>query len=217
MEVVPLVHTGARNASAQHNNLIVKERLVALQTTRKRTCWPWAVVRAFSGRWNRSWLTSGRKLVTSICEHMQTHNVHRWSDPSSSFFEILLDLHWTKWYLITSQTRVKRVNLIHHQTILKRVWPMMHLHPRCLDRPLGPSLAARNRLSLSLPLSFSSSSYFLSFSIQKRKLPGSHRLMASSISVLSEPERVNLVVQALKPDYLLLDIFLRLRSETWTQ
>ena len=31
--------------------------------------------------------------------------------------------------------------------------------------------------------------------------------MASTISVLGEPERVNLVVWALKPDYLLLDIF----------
>ena len=41
--------------------------------------------------------------------------------------------------------------------------------------------------------------------------------MASTISVLGEPERVNLVVRALKPDYLLLDIFLHLRSETWTQ
>ena len=41
--------------------------------------------------------------------------------------------------------------------------------------------------------------------------------MASSISVLGEPERVNLVVRALKPDYLLLDIFLHLRLETWTQ
>ena len=40
--------------------------------------------------------------------------------------------------------------------------------------------------------------------------------MASTISVLGEPERVNLVVRALKPDYLLLDIFLHLRSETWT-
>ena len=28
---------------------------------------------------------------------------------------------------------------IHHRTILKRVWPMMHPHPRCLDHPLGPS------------------------------------------------------------------------------
>ena len=46
---------------------------------------------------------------------------------------------WTKRYLITSQTRVKRVSRIHHRTILKRVWPMMHLHPRSLDRPLGPS------------------------------------------------------------------------------
>ena len=42
-------------------------------------------------------------------------------------------------------------------------------------------------------------------------------LMASTISVLGEPERVNLVVRALNPDYLLLDIFLHLRSETWTQ
>ena len=77
-------------------------------------------------------------------------------------------------------------------------------------------LAARNRLSLSLPLSFSSSSYFLSFSIQKWIFPVSHRLMVSTISVLGEPERVNLV-WALKPDYLLLDIFLHLRLETWTQ
>ena len=41
--------------------------------------------------------------------------------------------------------------------------------------------------------------------------------MASTISVLDEPELVNLVVRALNPDYLLLDIFLHLRSETWTQ
>ena len=41
--------------------------------------------------------------------------------------------------------------------------------------------------------------------------------MASTIRVLSEPERVNLVVRTLKPDYLLLDIFLHLRSETSTQ
>ena len=41
--------------------------------------------------------------------------------------------------------------------------------------------------------------------------------MSSTISVLGELERVNLVVRALKPDYLLLDIFLHLRPETWTQ
>ena len=41
--------------------------------------------------------------------------------------------------------------------------------------------------------------------------------MASLISVLGEPERVNLVVRGLKPDYLLLDIVLHLRSETWIQ
>ena len=40
--------------------------------------------------------------------------------------------------------------------------------------------------------------------------------MAFTISVRGEPERVNLVVRALEPDYLLLDIFLHLRSETWT-
>ena len=45
----------------------------------------------------------------------------------------------------------------------------------------------------------------------------SPRLMVSTISVLGEPERVNLVVGALKPDYLPLDIFLHLRSETLTQ
>ena len=28
---------------------------------------------------------------------------------------------------------------------------------------------------------------------------------------------MNLVIRALEPDYLLLDIFLHLRSETWTQ
>ena len=55
----------------------------------------------------------------------------------------------------------------------------MHLHLRCLDRPLGPS-----------------------FSKQKWILPVSHRIMASTISVRGEPERVNLVVQALEPDYL---------------
>ena len=41
--------------------------------------------------------------------------------------------------------------------------------------------------------------------------------MASTISVLGEPEGVNLVARSLNPDYLLLDIFLHLRSETWTQ
>ena len=45
----------------------------------------------------------------------------------------------TKLYVITSQTRVKRVSRIHHRSILKRVWPTMHLHTRCLDRPQGPS------------------------------------------------------------------------------
>ena len=35
--------------------------------------------------------------------------------------------------IITSLTRVKRVSWIHHRTILKRVWPMMHLHTRCLN------------------------------------------------------------------------------------
>ena len=38
-------------------------------------------------------------------------------------------------------------------------------------------LAARNRLSLSLPLSFSSSSYYLSFSIQKASNLLSHRMV----------------------------------------
>ena len=41
--------------------------------------------------------------------------------------------------------------------------------------------------------------------------------MAYTISVLGEPEQVNLVARALKQDYLLLDIILHLRSETWTQ
>ena len=41
--------------------------------------------------------------------------------------------------------------------------------------------------------------------------------MAATTSTHGEPERVNLVVQSLKPDDLSLDIFLHLRSETWTQ
>ena len=61
------------------------------------------------------------------------------------FFFLWFCRTWTKRYLITSQTRVKRVSRIHHRIIL-----------------IG--LAARNRLLLS----FSSSSYFLSFSIQKK-------------------------------------------------
>ena len=68
---------------------------------------------------------------------------------------------------------------------------------------------------------FSTSSSFILFFVllpfflnTKWKLPVSHRLMASSISVLGEPELVNLVVRALKRDYLLLNIFLHLRSET---
>ena len=40
--------------------------------------------------------------------------------------------------------------------------------------------------------------------------------MASTISVRGEPERVKLVGRALEPDYLLLYIFLHLRSKTWT-
>ena len=51
----------------------------------------------------------------------------------------------------------------------------------------------------------------------KSILPVSHMLMASTVSVRGEPERVNLVVRALKPDYLLLDIFLHFQSETWIQ
>ena len=41
--------------------------------------------------------------------------------------------------------------------------------------------------------------------------------MASTISVRGEPGLVNLVVRALGRNCLLLDIFLHLRSETWTQ
>ena len=59
--------------------------------------------------------------------------------------------------------------------------------------------------------------YFLSFSNKKSILPVSHRLLASTIIVRGEPERVNLIVRALEPDYLLLDIFLHLQSEPWTQ
>ena len=41
--------------------------------------------------------------------------------------------------------------------------------------------------------------------------------MASTIGVLGEPERVNIVVRALKRDYLPFNIFLHLRSETQTK
>ena len=34
---------------------------------------------------------------------------------------------------------IKRIDRIHHRTILKRVWPMMHLHLRCLVRSLHGS------------------------------------------------------------------------------
>ena len=63
---------------------------------------------------------------------------------------------WTKRYLITSQTRVKRVSRIHHRT---------NKSDKTKKRLFG--LVARNCLSLFLPLSFSPLSYFLSFSIQK--------------------------------------------------
>ena len=54
---------------------------------------------------------------------------------------------WTKRFLITSQTRVKRVSRIHHRTILFHS-PFILFHSF-------------------QPLSFSPLSYFLSFSIQK--------------------------------------------------
>ena len=77
-----------------------------------------------------------------------------------TFFSIIFLIFcrtWTKRYLITSQTRVKRVSRIHHRIIL---WSDS-------QKRILFGLAARNRLSLSLPLSFSSSSYFLSFSKRK--------------------------------------------------
>ena len=66
---------------------------------------------------------------------------------------------WTNRCLITSQARVKRVRWIHHWTILKRVWPMMHLHPRCLDRPLVPSLLCVSWLDSNLMRCHLSSSF----------------------------------------------------------
>ena len=78
-------------------------------------------------------------------------------------------------------------------------------------------LQSPSSISSSISFSFILSFVLLSFSIQKWLLRVSHTLMASTISILGEPERVNLVVPALKPVYLLLDIFLHVRSETWTQ
>ena len=88
------------------------------------------------------------------------------------FFEILSDLNL--WYLITSQMRVKRVSRIHHQTIL-RVWIHHRTSLTLVCVWLGAAwfksdkiltrlfrLAARDRLSLSRPLSFSSPVFLLS-------------------------------------------------------
>ena len=57
-------------------------------------------------------------------------------------------LYWTAW------------GQIHHRTILQRAWPMMHLHLRSLDRPLGPSF--RSVLYLFLFLSLLRLTSFLS-------------------------------------------------------
>ena len=74
-----------------------------------------------------------------------------------AFFFLSFCRTWTKRYLITSQTRVKHISRIHHRTIIKI----------SKKKDFSGWRPAHNRLSLSLPLSFSSSSYFLSFSKQK--------------------------------------------------
>ena len=94
---------------------------------------------------------------------------------------------WTKRYLITSQTRVKRVRQIHHRTIFDLLRKMVRWCIRLtrltlvceviryrlvqvrqnLKKKRLFGLAAHYRPSLSLPPSFSSSSYFLSFSKPK--------------------------------------------------
>ena len=97
-------------------------------------------------------------------------------DETIEYISRPFSLTWTKRYLITSQTRVKRNSRIHRRTILVR-WciRLMRLTLVCevlkcrlvqfcqiLQRLLG--LAAHNFYSLSLPLSFSSSSFSLFFS-----------------------------------------------------
>ena len=89
--------------------------------------------------------------------------------PQKPLHQILSDLN----QLITSQTRVKHVSRIRHRTILLRMvrWCMRGdqlVQVRQNFKKRLFLLAARNRLSLSLPLSLSTSSYFLSFSIQKQ-------------------------------------------------
>ena len=79
--------------------------------------------------------------------------------------------------LLTSQTRVKHVSRIHHRTLLWLTrltlvcevirYRLLQVRQNLKKKKRLFGLAARNRLSLSLPLSFSPSSYFLSFSIQK--------------------------------------------------
>ena len=56
------------------------------------------------------------------------------------FFEILPDL---KKQAVPNHLADESQTRTHHRTILKRVWSMMHLHPRCLDRPLGPSFRSK--------------------------------------------------------------------------
>ena len=77
-------------------------------------------------------------LVNFLTDRVQVTVVNGTISTSARLF-LRFCRTWTKRYLVTSQTRDNRVSRIHHRTILERVWPMMHLHPRCLDRPLGPS------------------------------------------------------------------------------
>ena len=151
----------------------------AIQTTAYRnltdtTGTPFFSSRALSS--NRDhiciWLTFLKKMFCStfflsgsycrVSSLSSESNLGREDAHTGQSFQLFLRFcrTWTKRYLITSQTRVKRVSRIHHRTILIR----QNLQKRLFG------LAARNRLSLSLPLSFSPSSSFLSFSIQKWKV-----------------------------------------------
>ena len=115
-----------------------------------------------------------------LCDKVSVMVEHYFSGKTTINFCLRFCWTRTKWYLITSQTRVKRVSRTHHWTILRwcirltRLTLVCEVIRYCLvqvrqnfKKKKDFGLAARNRLSLPLPLSFSSSSYFLSFSIQK--------------------------------------------------
>ena len=112
----------------------------------------------------------------NFCDYSLSH----FSSESSCMAKINVDIFflrfcrtWTKRYLITLQTRVKRVSRTHHRTILppaRWLGTAWFKSDKISKKKRLLGLAARHRLCLSLPLSFSFLSYFLSFSKQRLML-----------------------------------------------